>query len=372
MVVFLALVVFVYFCMYRFFFQFLPGWLRNLLNHVVVRKVVNGCVFTVAIGFLALGVVFAAEKMAPGIFKRNHHDNFEYIDNPLAVQKDIGMLFDKEEIGEEDTQNITKYLQKMHVRTDSDEKNITQEGLDYYCELIDGTYTGGSQPTQKQENTNVDNVQIRIKAERFQADGYQDYLEEASLWEQLFDESHLPSDLYQYSRALKDAVDVGYDMKPEEMLFVASEAISTSEDFLKYEDRNINGEKEIIINVEDIGVMNGKSYYQLAERSAIGSLKEWTDSFWMLSYACMNRSSNLIDESNKNYAKVHYYIGNICERMLERIANDNLYKKIGKQALSHYRLAKKALKRKKNYYNVEDQMQEHIKSGIKTVKGRLQ
>lgn len=358
-----------YFCIYGLLFKKLPKPLKSFLNNRKLRKTVllSGVAFMVTNLFL-IGMLSCRSILSRG----EDEEELTYIRNSIAVQKSIDMLF----INEPEDDEMIKCLQKMHVKIEAEEKSISSAGLDYYTDLIEEIYVNGSQETKRQKGNDKGVGDKRRKAEKYNAQTSEDYLEEAGLWKQLFDDSSLPSDLYQYSRALKDAVEKGSEMEMLEMLDIASEAIDKGEEFLRYGDRNINGEeKKIFINAEDMAFTNGKIYYQLAERFANGTKeeREWVDSLWMLSYSCMLQADALINEDSVNYAKVKYYMGNICEHMLKRIFRaDDLYFTIGREALSNYDSAQKALEQKENYYEVEGSMENNIRNGMETVKGLLE
>ena len=347
-------------------------------------KKILGCkkVFAVSIAFFATAAVSEFVKIVWKPMEEVHHDEYEYIRNSLAEQMDINILFDKDfmavkiDLAEDSEWKGMAYLKKMHVMVDSDETGITEKRVKAYYDLIDTIYINGD----KNEIEGMDGeagYEIKVK---IQNQAIKDYLQEAENWKGKFDNDMQPAYLYQYSRSLRDALTVeNADMETLEILGIAAESIVCGEKFLKYGDRNINGrEVEIHVNADDIAFFNGKVYYLLAEKISknIEAEAKWGEEFWMLSFACMCKADGLITENDPKYALINYYIGNIAERMMPKIAakqgKSEYYFDMREIALEHYIIAKKALERSKIdndvIYDEEKGMVENIENGIRTVK----
>lgn len=305
---------------------------------------------------------------------RVNHQEHGFIRNDLAEQKDLEVLFTNEPREENDVNEFAskEYIKRLHISEENPMLEITKDNIEARYELFKNIYKIGEKKTGngRKYNKRITNwlQKIRTEVTNQKSDTLEKYIEEYEKWNILFKYSGLSSDLYQSSRSAKDAlVKWDYFTNEEGMLDIAGDAIYESECFLQYEDRDIHKEGEsIIIGIKEIAFSNGKVYCQLYMKSQNQEeLKKNDKELIVNAYVSMVYAAKEVFEEDIDYAKVNYYIGYICEKMLDEISNEaTLYMEIAKEALQHYEIASDSLKMYQGYYLQEYNMQKNIENGI--------
>lgn len=331
--------------------------------------------------FIICGIIIISFIMFFICDWRVEHHEYDYIRTVLAEQTDLETLFTKE-LKEEHKNNefeSKEYMEKLHISEENPMAEITEENIEDRRKLFENIYQTGKKESGNDKNYNNTVTswlqEIRDEVTNKKSVTVEEYIEEYEKWDILFDHYGLSSDLYQSSRAAKDAL-VKWDssVSEEEMLEIAGDAIYKSEHFLEYEDRNIHKEGEsIIIGIKDIAFSNGKVYSQLYTKSQDEEeIKKYDKEFLVNAYVSMVYAEKNISEKDVDYAKINYYIGDICEKMLDEISNeDKFYIETAKEALEHYRIASESLKMNPSYYKKESNMQQNIENGINKLEDLL-
>lgn len=305
--------------------------------------------------------------------------NYVYITSSLAVSMSSEILFIKEIDYKKELWDQAENVQKLHISTSEPISEITQEIVEARMELFDYIYqTGGKVSGNNQIYTaekSKELAAIRSIVSSMESKTLEEYEQEFEYWCELYKYYEYPSYLYQSSRAARDMLEVGrYDMDDQKLLKIASEAVYQGEIFLKYANRNINSkEQPIIKEAGDIAFLNGKVYYQLYMLSLNReNLRQYDKEFLVNAYVCMKQAKGKLTEDSVDYAKINYYIGNICEKMLEKIPNGSVYyMQMAEESLQYYNNAMRYLSEKDNYYSEESFMLQNIQNGIRTVESLL-
>lgn len=299
---------------------------------------------------------------------------FTYLKTSLAEQTSLEVLFSPEET--EDWQ-LSECFQKLHIEEKFLNMEITEEAVDFFMDVVEALYQNGHRTMlpakEADEEERARLKKTRKQVTEFKAATEEEYKQEAEGWYDLYEYSGRSVDLYQSSRALKDALEVGANKDFEAMLRIAADAVNRSERFLEFEDRNINTKENAIVkNAGDIALSNAKVYWQLARRSKIGNEEEraYTNAFLMLAYACAGQAEQQMDIGHRDYAKALYYKGNTGEQILKRISQESpLYQEMGEQVLRDYESALSCLISRPGYYNQEEAMEKNINNGIAKLSG---
>lgn len=323
--------------------------------------------------FIVCGVVIISLIMFFLFDWRVERHKYDYIRTDLGKQTDLEILF-KKEVYEEYEENVfesKEYMERLHISEENPMMEITKENIEDRKELFESIYQTGSTESGngKVYNKIITSVlqKIRNVVSNKKSVTLDEYIKEYEKWNLLYNYYGLSSDLYQSSRSAKDAL-VKWDSSAseEEMLEIAGDAIYKSEHFLEYEDRNIHKEGEsIIIGIKDIAFSNGKVYSQLYTKfQEKEEMKKYDKELLVNAYVSMFYAEKNISEEDADYAKINYYIGDICEKMLDEISNeDEFYKETAKEALEHYTTASESLEMNAGYYNQELNMQQNIENG---------
>lgn len=284
-----------------------------------------------------------------------------YLQTELATQKEIELLF-LQEFTDDDGWKESESLLKLHVEEGFINSAISKEMFDYYEELFSEIYKNGTKVEL------VKGADLKGEAKNYSS-LENEYLKEADRWKSSYDLTQNSACLYQYGRALNDAAMTIRGVAFMDMLEIAADAIFIEELFLSFNDRNINGNEPIIMNVEDISFMNGKLYLHAAvSASAGGEEKEYENCLLVEAYTCIEQGLSQIDRQNDMYALLTYYLGNIGERMLWRIPKeDPLYQIIGNKVLKNYMEALELVEENPDFYVTEKNMQKNLKDGISTL-----
>lgn len=345
---------------------------RRFLKRIVPKKM-----HIIIIG----GVVFISFIMFLIFDWRVEHQEHDFITNDLAEQTDLEVLFTKElkeEYGVSEFES-KEYIARLHISEENPMMEITENKIKDKYTLFESIYQIGDKESgnNKKYNKTITSwlQKIRVEVTNKKSVTLEEYIEEYEKWDILFEHYGLSSDLYQSSRSAKDAlVKWDYSASEEEMLEIAGDAIYKSECFLEYKDRNIHKEGEsIIIGIKDIAFSNGKVYSQLYMKSQnVEEIKDYDKELLVNAYVSMAYAEKEISEEDSDYAKVNYYIGDICEKMLDEISDEDiLYIEIAKEALRHYEIALDSLKMKPGYYAQEHNMQKNIENGINKLEGLI-
>lgn len=303
---------------------------------------------------------------------RVEHQDYNYILTNMAEQKSLNILF-LNEIQIELNEN--EDMRKLHIAIGSPMTEITEQEIKNRINIFKPIYQDGAKTSdtdinpdsETEEDTQETGLQITgTKSELFMK--YYDEYEESST---LFADKELSSDLYQMGRAARDMLEIDRsECDDEELLKIAAEAVYSSECFLGYDTPNVNTEENpIIIEAKDVLFNNGKVFYQLyLEAETREELKEYRNDFIVNAYVCMFLAGEEINESNTEYAKVNYYIGNTREKMLSDISiEDSFYEGIIKDASEHYQIALNSLENRPDYYDKESNMKMNCQNGIRTL-----
>ncbi len=343
----------------------LRKWRKFLKKSVPKKKhivIIGGVIFIFFIMFL--------------IFDwRVEHQEHDFISNALAEQTDLEVLFTKELKEENEVSEFEskEYIERLHISEENPMMEITKNKIEDRYKLFESIYQIGGKESGNNKTITSWLQKIREEVTNRKSVTLEEYIEEYEKWDILFEHYGLSSDLYQSSRSAKDAlVKWDYSVSEEEMLEIAGDAIYKSEHFLEYKDRNIHEEGEsIIIGIKDIAFSNGKVYSQLYMKSQnVAEIKQNDKELLVNAYVSMVYAEKEISEEDIDYAKVNYYIGDICEKMLGEISSEDiLYIEIAKEALQHYEIALDSLKMNPGYYAQERNMQKNIENGINKLEG---
>lgn len=319
------------------------------------------------------GVVFFFFIMFLLFDWRVEHHEYNYCHIALAEQTDSDVLFRKELKKEYEKSKFEseEWIGQLHISEENPMVEITKENIEDKYELFESIYQIGEKESgngKKNDETTRWLQELRKEVTNKKSVTLEEYIEEYKKWDILFEYYGLSSDLYQSSRSAKDAL-VKWDssVSEKEMLEIAGDAIYKSECFLKYKDRNIHEEGEsIIVGIKDIAFSNGKVYSQLYMKSQKEEgMKKYDKEFLVNAYVSMVYAEKEISKEDIDYAKINYYIGDICEKMLDEISNkDEWYIEVAKEALEHYEIAWESLKLKVGYYKQEHSMRKNIENGI--------
>ncbi|MCM1253682.1 MAG: hypothetical protein NC321_12740 [Clostridium sp.] len=347
--------------------------LRGLRNFLVKNKHVRKehcIIINIFLGVCILAFVIF-------IFKdwRVESHKYNYIHTSMAEQKNLNTLFsDETQVRIEEKE----YIGKLHIELPIVE--ITEERISMREAAFAEIYRGGTlQPNLNVKSdlmTEEDMQRIRLAVNEMRSITFEEYQTEYEAWCTLFENIGLPSDLYQSSRAARDMLEVGrLQCDDTELLEIAAEAVYRGEQFLSYENRNINTkDAPVIIEVKDMLFYNGKVFYQLyLETETREELKKYQKDFIVNAYVCMVLAEKMMTEEDIEYAKVNYYIGNIGEKMLNEILRDNsIYIQIANEAKAHYETALSSMEKRVDYYDKESNMEKNCYDGITTLDDLLQ
>lgn len=307
----------------------------------------------IAVLILANSVGFTAAS----ILTQTEDESYFYGTTDFAVQKPTSILFDPPAPLPSETWPLAETLDRLHIYKNfiTEESDISQRMMEKYYTEFARLYQNGSAP----RNGPVLPSWIDLKRNAYQAlkdDAFTAIETEVEKCRSSF----RPACLYQLFRALADTVYTEYASLPFEYLVdIAADAVACGEQFLTYEDRNIeSGDKILIINAEDVALMNGKIYWDLADCLEHGHTSQapqtydiYRNCFYVAGYQCMvqgaiQAAAGMDAEQDPEYAKLLYYVGNLGEKMVTqgRIPReDALYSQMGQDTLRYYDAVDKLL-----------------------------
>lgn len=299
-----------------------------------------------------------------------------YEASPLAEQRPVESLFDsqrpEEEEEEEEEASYPSTLEKLHILSLFVGVETSQSMLSAYRDEMKPFYKNGIGTPPKEpllpEWFDMDSGPYAALSEAAR-DDIEEQVEKCSNYTN-------PANLYQLERALTDGALLEYSrLDFEDLLDIAADAIACGELFLTYANRNINSEKEpVFINAEDVALLNGKLYWLLGDCVEHGNVpqeyRQYKNSFYAAGFQCMALGREQIDESDLDYAKMSYYMGNLSERMLIGLAEkDVFFHELGDDSMRYYEKALNLLENGSVKYHTEENMEHNIQKGISTLKG---
>lgn len=329
------------------------------------------CIFIlITVAADSVGFITAKALSATG------DEKLVYENSPLAEQKSVKSLFDSQRTAEEEeTEEETSYpgtLEKLHILSLFVRVEASQTMLDAYRDEMETLYKNGVEAPPKAailpEWFDMDNGSYAALSEAARND-IGEQAEKCANYAN-------PANLYQLERALTDAALLEYShLNFEDLLDITADAIACGEQFLTYANRNVNSDKEpIFINAEDVALLNGKLYWLLGDCVEHGNVpqeyRQYKNSFYAAGFQCMALGKEQIDESDLDYPKMSYYMGNFSERMLIGLAKkDAFFQELGNNSMRYYEDALDLLKDGGVKYHAEENMERNIQKGISTLEG---
>lgn len=292
--------------------------------------------------------------------------------SPLAEQKPEGYLFDPYQPEEEEKVSYPGALEKLHILSLFMGVEASQTMLDAYRDEIKSFYKNGTGVPPEESALpdwfDMDSGRYAVLSEEARND-IEEQAENCSNYTNT-------ANLYQLERALTDGALLEYShLDFEDLLDIAADAVACGELFLTYADRNINSDEEpIFINAEDVALLNGKLYWLLGDCVENGNVSEeyrlYKNSFYAAGFQCMALGRGQIDESDLDYAKMSYYMGNFSERILTGLTEkDAFFQELGDNAMRYYEEAGNLLENGGVKYHAEENMEHNIQKGISTLEG---
>lgn len=294
-------------------------------------------------------------------------DDYVYIKNELETQHDIGELFSEESpTGPEEGQENEEQIDSLCIPKRFINAPINEEMVDYFTEVLSAIYVNGS---LESNDLPPEIAQRGAKYESSKSGSVQ----EAIKYRDQYNKNPNQALLYQYGRSLSEYQPSGADSF-EIMYEVMAESFNSLKFFLMYSNRNVNcAEKPVIIDASWIAFLEGKLFLRIGkvsvgDKNGVG----YSNCFLVEAFVSFNIALNSIDPSNKDYAKIAYYVGNSGETLLGRIDKADekvLYYKIGNMALQGYNTALECYQSNPDFFKTERGILDHIDAGIKTLRG---
>lgn len=312
-------------------------------------------------GFIAVFAcsVFAYARLHPKV------DNYTYLKNDLAVQRDTADLFREDVVDTTKQEEREDHTNKLHIPERFIGRNIDAEMYNYFYAELSQVYVNGTKigydpaPEIASDGAPYDvfnNASIQ-EAEQYRAD-YNNNPNQASL--------------YQYGRALSEFEAKGSSSSFEVTFFVMSESLWSLESFLQYADRDVGDKNSsVVIDAHQVAFLEGKMFLRntwLAAKSEEGAY--YSNCFLVESLVSFEIGLSQIDPSNKYYALLAYYVGNSGQNALciiDKGSDPELYSSIGNKAMRGYQNAKKYCEANPGFYLIEPNMLDNIDAGIRTL-----
>lgn len=291
-------------------------------------------------------------------------DNYIYLKNNLATQRNIEVLFSEPTIDPGQDEKIEEYIKNLHIPERFVGKSIDATMYDFFFEDLSTVFINGT----KDINTSPLTIEF--------GDTEYDYLDDKNIqnakrYKRNYNGNHDLASLYQYGRELSEFKPTGSDFPFELNLAIMSDSLRSFESFLQYENRNIGDSNlPVVIDAYWISFLSGKMFLRnskLANKSDKGA--NYSNCLSIEAFVCFEISLNQIDTNNKNYAKISYYIGDSGESLLSKIDRNSepeLYNRIGNKAMWGYQNALKYYEDNPDFYAIEPNI-EKIRTGINTL-----
>ncbi len=337
---------------HRYLYYFMDVTLL-FIRHIYVKVVLG-----IVVGCLCVGCAY-------GIM-RGSGDGYTYLKTDLAVQKSVETLFEPEPAKPEREREQSRRLERLHIPERFLGAEITPEMFTYYEGCMAPIYTDGTK-------TGYEPQDLPDEGSEEYGLGDSKDIQEARRYRESYENYPSLATHYQYGRALIDA-GMRLDRLPFPLkLDIMANGVSAMEDFLAYADRDVGTwEDPVVITTEYVSLIVGKLYLRNG-RLAAGSDEgaEYVSCFLVAGYVGFKLGREQCDERDKQYARLCYYVGNAGENILMRIDKDkqaDLYKIIGNEAMAGYAEALECLEKDPRHYDVEADMEKHIRSGMDTLR----